>query len=125
MFDNNSYKKILVLLGITALLSFSIESPPIGFKVVTACSNCAMEKFVDALNKADFTVYRNAKTRRLLHFDNGSVIELFSLNELFTNGIHYENAKVDDKEKATPCKGTFSIHSSGIILHKIQSTKVK
>lgn len=110
---------LVLLISCVVLWSFTTRSQPpiVGFKITQACSNCDAQQFVQLLNNADFTNYRNLNSNRFLRFTNGATIELYSVIYMNKQGANIKVSESNAFEKSIQCQGEFSIHPSGIVVY--------
>lgn len=71
-----------------------------------------------ALDGANFETYRRADQRRVLRFDNGLLVELYSGQELVMRGIPVNPEVLDRTGGTNVHPSIFILHASGIILEQ-------
>lgn len=109
---------LLLIIGNTAL------SQSQGTYVVTQGSEAFSEKYQAVINKTNWDKYRARTVRRVLHFENGFTIELFSASELDQKNIKYNNDIILADDQITNYQPKYFINESGNIL-ELHTYKLK
>ncbi len=86
------------------------------FRIINQGKVNNIQLYVDALNNANLDKYRMFDKRRILQFDTGVKIELYSVNELKEKGTKYDESKIKDGDYSTVHHATFKLNESGHIL---------
>lgn len=78
-----------------------------------------------ALSTAQFDCYRILDQRRVLLFDNGLVVELFSVEEMEKNGLKPNKNCLTNPASIVDEKRVFSLASNGYIIEKVTPAPTK
>ena len=112
-------------LAVTLLVTpFALKAEELGvtYQFVNAQEIGSVEKYEEALKKADFDVYRLKNKRRVLEFDNGLKIELFSAAELGRTDL----TKYEDDVKVHPYqKNVLVLAPTGQLYFRMENTNPK
>ena len=98
-----------------------------GLKAQTVCSyqivsesTYSVGQMNNALGSANLDAYRKTNIRRTIVFENGAEVILFSANELVSQGCAVNTNVVMADNTPIDVDRVFSIHSSGLILEKVE-----
>lgn len=112
-------KLFFTLLFIVAFYSFSFSQNL--FEIRNVGENYSRESINSAILNADWCGFYYSDRRRVLNFDDGTVVEFLSAEEIQNKGANLDIncysdfIKNDDK--------TYLIHSTGRILIKVEKNK--
>jgi hypothetical protein len=114
---------ILIMLFVAALLISSKnfteyhEQLNVTYQIKNIEKISGAEKYISAMNKANFNHYRLRSVRQVIRFEDGVEVELFSAEELRKNGIQ-SVIPSDFPEKWGPEKdfGTFRLAPNDFII---------
>lgn len=125
MFMRYSHSFIKYFLFISSVLffrfSFSQQINSSGGFQITSNGNVAdIQVYKDALNKADWKCHRFMNSRRVLAFDTGVVVELFSVKELSELGLNADVSCIADEKNSSPRQPVYHLSESGIIIETHQ-----
>ena len=78
--------------------------------------------FTNALNMCDFDRYRLKDNRRILNFESGVILELYSVNEMREEGLEFDKNQIilNDVEVIHPA--TFKLTDAGYIVELLVNT---
>ena len=104
---------LFVLMGYT---SFSQET----YLVKNMGTKYSLVDIQEAMSKADWCGFYFESANRLLNFDDGSVVQLKSVEELTSSEIIFDSScKVSENQED---QNTYIIHSSGNILIEVKKS---
>lgn len=111
-------KKIYFLLFLSIFCignAFSQEKNTKSF-LIKNCSDVRLKQQYElAVEKADFSCYRYKNKRRVMRFEDGAELELFSTVESFNNGVSINtNCYLNDGE--VPGESVMKLDSNGHLL---------
>ena len=121
-------KKLLLLLAISLSLTslFAQEKENETYVLLNATEIQNVEDYKIALSLADMTRFRFEGKRNVIEFENGLKVELFSANELTSNGITVDKSRILTTEPLHTEFYTFDLSADGkTILQKFTKTKIK
>jgi hypothetical protein len=95
----------------------------VGFEIIEGELTASEVKVIES---KDWDSYRIISSRRVINFEGGIVIELFSVKELQKEGVEVDESKALADDYKLKNKNVFGIHSSGVIIetYQVENKKV-
>jgi hypothetical protein len=81
-----------------SFLGISQEKQGVSFKISNAPNEITKENYLNAVEKANFSCYRFYNKSRILKFEDGTELELFSGNAVKSAGLNFDNCFLNDNE---------------------------
>lgn len=81
----------------------------------STASKLNLDKYISAVEKSDFSCFRFKKSRRILLFDDGVTLELFSIDELIKNGTALKSSCFTE-EKSDLINLTLQLVNNSILI---------
>lgn len=110
-------KKLVLVYAFMAFCTLGTIAQQTGGYVITKVETYDLNIFTSALERCNFDSYRKQNERVTLHFEDGSTVELLSINEMLNNGLGC------DTQMPTPSNykesNVFQLHPDGYIMEKV------
>jgi hypothetical protein len=84
--------------------------------VVLAGTQTDVKPYTTAVEAADFRCYHLKDHRRNLRFDNGVIVELFSITEMLGKGINFNSNCIPDESKLQGKAPLYHLTETGMIV---------
>lgn len=119
MFKVNLFLVSIVLLIFMPGVTIAQESNNKTFIIKENSNHIDIRPYITAIEKADFNCYHLSKTRRVLTFDSGVSVELFSISEMLLNNVKINrNCVVDESQINNKQAPIYHLDKSGIIAER-------
>lgn len=119
--NNNPMKKFMLLATIMAFCMLGAAAQNAGGYVITHLATYNQAKLTQALDKCRFDNYRKQDQRVVLTFEDGSTVELLSVNEMQFLGY------ACDTKIVTPAnhkqQNIFILHPDGYVMEEVRKDK--
>lgn len=120
-------KMYLLLAGVLFLgkPGFSQEKNEITFRIIENGNVSDVRPYIVALENAKFECYRMKEKRRVIAFDTGVKVELYSINEVIGSGNQINNSCFIEERNLKTTQPVYVLSESGKILEKHENSGVK
>ena len=114
--------KRLIFTSIVIMVCLNTYAQEAAFAIKEIGSKYSTEQLTNAMKTADWCGFYYDKSKRVLNFDDGAVVELKSARELSGVNTDYNPSCTSAEESVD--KNTYSVHSSGRILIRVEKLNV-
>ena len=112
---------ILIIVSNSISYSQNIPNKKQSFKIINEGNVLDIDIYCKSIEKANLDPYRLISERRMMQFDTGFTIELYSGNELFeTYGKKIDYNTIQQKGTEIEYPNIFTISSNGHIVEKME-----
>ena len=112
---------VLIIVSNSISYSQNIPNKKQSFKIIDKGNVLDISTYCRSIEKANFDPYRLIDKRRILQFDIGLTIELYSGNELFeTYGKKINHDMIQQKGTEIEYPNIFTISTNGHIVEKME-----
>ena len=102
---------------------FSQEKQNLEYKIQNIPSGKNSDYYTRSIDKADFSCYRFKTKSRIIRFEDGAELVLFSESQLISLGLKTENCALNDDAKVQDC--ILKISNEGHLLMELAAPHSK